>query len=412
VEAKVFKISKIFAILVVIGLVLSFLPGCSKITLSATSNPTGGGTISGASGTYENGVVVSVKAIPNNGYRFDHWEGGMSGTAANIQVTMTGSKNLVAFFTKTYTLSTSTNPAGAGSIGPAMGTYDEGSTVTLIASPNQYYQFNGWAGDVSGNSDHITITMTSNKNVIASFNKLSYSIQSQVQPLGAGMVDPSGGTFEAGTQKTITATPATGYRFDHWGGSISGTANSLNLMMDSNKNVIAYFTKVNNLTISTPPNVGASVKGSGSYDAGTKVTITAKATVCPYAFDHWSGTDNDNIDPTTVTMSADKSVTVSFKQLTAGQPVTKNNHVTSNATESISIALNQYEWVSGQAVGGDCHAYIKSPDGSTLKDLGLITATTDFSFNADIAGNYIIVVVSGGNTLGFYDYSVTYTVYH
>jgi len=43
----------------------------------------------------------------------------------------------------------------------------------------------------------------------------------------------------------------------------------------------------------------------------------------------------------------------------------------------------------------------KKPDGSTLKDLGLITATTDFSFNADIAGNYIIVVVSGGNTLGF-----------
>jgi len=55
-----------------------------------------------------------------------------------------------------------------------------------------------------------------------------------------------------------------------------------------------------------------------------------------YAFDHWSGTDNDNIDPTTVTMSADKSVPFISKQLTAGQPVTKNNHVTSNATESIS----------------------------------------------------------------------------
>jgi len=294
----------------------------------------------------------------------------------------------------------------------AKNTYDEGSNVTLIASPNQYYQFNGWAGDVSGSSDHLAVTMNANKSIIASFTKLNPSIQTQVQPSGAGMVDPSGGTFEAGTQKTITATPANGYRFDHWGGSVSGTTNSLNLMMDSNKNVIAYFTKVYNLTISVPPNIGASVTGSGSYDAGTKATITAKATVSPYAFDHWSGTDNDSIDPTTVTMSADKSVTAYFKQLTAGKPVTKSNHVTSNATESTSIALNQYEWVSGQAGGGDCHAYIKSPDGSTLKDLGSITATTDFSFNAAISGNYIIVIVTGGNTLGFYDYWVTYTVYH
>jgi hypothetical protein len=52
-----------------------------------------------------------------------------------------------------------------------------------------------------------------------------------------------------------------------------------------------------------------------NYPAGTVVTLTANA-VSGWNFDRWSGTNNNNINPTTVTMNANKSVTAYFKQPT------------------------------------------------------------------------------------------------
>ena len=312
---------------------------------------------------------------------------------------------------KIYPLSTSVTPSGGGTVSPSGGSFQ--GKVTLVATPAQYYTFSGWAGSASGNTNPLTVTMNSDEQIVATFARLTYNLQAQPDSTNDGTVQPSSGTIEAGTSETITAIPANGYRFDHWQGGATGSSNPLKIVMTSNITLTAYFTKVYTLTTSCSPIGDGNVSpGNGSYDAGTVQSIAASTTLFPYAFDHWSGTDNDNINPTTVTMNGDKSLTVYFKQLTAGQSITKSAHDTSNATDSISIPLNQYEWVSGQANGGDCHAYIKGPDGSTIADLGSISATTDFSFNADVSGNYIIVIQTGGNTLGFYDYTVTYTVYH
>ena len=113
--------------------------------------------------------------------------------------------------------------------------------MTIIATPAQYYKFNGWAGDASGSSDHLTITMDSDKTIVASFTKLTYSVQTQVDASGGGTIDPGSGAFEAGTYVNITATPASGYRFDHWGGSATGSSNPVNILIDTNKTVTAYF---------------------------------------------------------------------------------------------------------------------------------------------------------------------------
>ena len=40
---------------------------------------------------------------------------------------------------------------------------------------------------------------------------------------------------------TINATPASDWRFDHWGGDASGTGTSVTITMNSNKNITAYF---------------------------------------------------------------------------------------------------------------------------------------------------------------------------
>jgi len=47
------------------------------------------------------------------------------------------------------------------------------------------------------------------------------------------------------------------------------------------------------------------------YSSGTTVTLTADP-IAGWEFDHWSGTNSNSINPTTVTMSGTKSVTAYF----------------------------------------------------------------------------------------------------
>jgi hypothetical protein len=68
-----------------------------------------------------------------------------------------------------------------------------------------------------------------------------YTLNVNISPSGGGSVTPSGGQYPSGTALTLTAIPASGYDFDYWSGSASGTNSTTTIIMDSNKNVSAYF---------------------------------------------------------------------------------------------------------------------------------------------------------------------------
>ena len=61
---------------------------------------------------------------------------------------------------------------------------------------------------------------------------------------GQGSVSPSSGTYDDGESVTITAIPASGWSFDHWGGDLSGTNATTSIVMNSNKSITAYFTEI------------------------------------------------------------------------------------------------------------------------------------------------------------------------
>jgi hypothetical protein len=404
-----------FLLLVSIAAVLAMtFAGCapSSFKLSATCNPEAAGSISPSSGTYDKGVEVDVTATPAAGYRFDHWEGGASGKSPTVQLTMDSTKKLTAYFTKTYTVSVSSTPANSGSVSPNGGTYDEGKEVTLAATPAEYYKFNGWSGDTSGSSDHVTITVDSNKTIVASFVKLTYAVQTQVDASGGGTIDPASGTFEAGTHVQITATPATGYRFDHWGGTATGSTNPLNLLVNGDKTVTAYFTKTYILTVSASPNGSCTVDpSSGVYDTGTVVTLTATA-LFPYAFDHWSGTDNDAANPTTVTMSADKSVTAYFTQLSPGAVQTVTGSYWGQEV-STQIQLVAGQWVQAGVVtnGGPIPLRILGPLLDVVKNLGGVDGGS-FTFQANTTGTYYFDFMNnGGSYFSPISWTLNYAVY-
>ncbi|HMP20568.1 MAG TPA: InlB B-repeat-containing protein, partial [Ferruginibacter sp.] len=137
-------------------------------TLSTTSVPAAGGTVTGA-GTYSSGTSATVTATPAAGYTFTGWSGDASGTNSSTSVTMNSNKSVTANFAPiTYTLTTSSSPAAGGTVTGA-GTYNSGTSVTVTATPAAGYTFTGWSGDASGTNTSNSVTMNSNKSVTANF---------------------------------------------------------------------------------------------------------------------------------------------------------------------------------------------------------------------------------------------------
>lgn len=86
-------------------------------------------------------------------------------------VTVTVSGNGVSPVTQ-YTLITAVDPADSGTVtlDPAGGTYDEGASVSLTATPNSNYMFDGWDGDVTdADAATTTTTMDAGKTIKALF---------------------------------------------------------------------------------------------------------------------------------------------------------------------------------------------------------------------------------------------------
>ena len=137
--------------------------------------------------------------------------------------------------TPDYQLSTTVVPSGGGTISPSVGTFKGANNLVLLASPAQYYQFVGWAGDASGNTNPLTLNMDSNNQIVAQFTKIDYSVEINSNPADGGTVIPNSGTYEAGTQHILTATPNDGYRFNNWSGDITGDSNKLTLLINKNK---------------------------------------------------------------------------------------------------------------------------------------------------------------------------------
>lgn len=86
----------------------------------------------------------------------------------------------------------------------------------------------------------------------------TYTLSVGISPPGAGSVSPSSGEYRSGAQLTLTANPATGYYFDQWSGSASGTTTSVTIIMDSDKSVTANFATTPQAKYTTP-GTGAAV---------------------------------------------------------------------------------------------------------------------------------------------------------
>ena len=139
-----------------------------QYTLTASAGD--GGTVSGE-GTFASGTQVSVTATPSSGYSFSGWSNGS--TTNPLTVTLNSNTTITANFqviVNSYTLTVSAGEGG--SVSSEGGEYEEGTEVTITATPEEGYEFTGWS---DGSTDEsITFSLNSNLNIEATFQRLPF----------------------------------------------------------------------------------------------------------------------------------------------------------------------------------------------------------------------------------------------
>ena len=152
-------------------LVANYIAGpSSEFVLALSSAPSAGGQTTGAR-AYKRAETANINAIPNTGYTFRDWteNGVVISTSAAYTFPMNSNRSLVANFTiNTYTLIVN-SVNGVVAVNPMQATYNYGTQVNLIATPNAGYKFSTWSGDANGTVNAITVVMTSNRNVTANY---------------------------------------------------------------------------------------------------------------------------------------------------------------------------------------------------------------------------------------------------
>ncbi|NVM20904.1 MAG: PKD domain-containing protein, partial [Desulfobacterales bacterium] len=297
----------------------------TQYTLMVDTVGQGSVALDPADGTYDEGTEVTLTATADEGWVFSEWSGHLSGSQNPATITMDSDKNVTATFTEVqpteYTLTVTTVGQGSVTLDPADGTYDEGTEVTLTATADEGWVFSEWSGDLSGSDNPATITMDSDKNVTATFTEVlptEYTLTVTTVGQGSVTLDPADGTYDKGTEVTLTATADEGWVFSEWSGALSGSQNPATITMDSDKNVTATFTEVlpteYTLTVTTEGSGSVTLDpADGTYDEDTEVTLTATADE-GWVFSEWSGHLSGSDNPATITMDSNKTVAAIFKK--------------------------------------------------------------------------------------------------
>jgi len=225
-------------------------------TIDVTVDTPDGGTVEiSQPGPYASGTEVTLTATPADGYCFSQWSGDVSGDTSqvNVTITMDSDKTVNAHFApSTFTLTVTANLPGWGTVEiDPTGPCEPGTEVTLTAIPapsgtfvnfvEVYYVFSHWDGDASGDTDTITITMDSNKEITAHF-LAPLTVMVTPDYGGTVQIEPLLDFYEPYTEVKLTVSPSSpSFEFLRWDSSVGQTwyDESITITMDSAKAIYA-----------------------------------------------------------------------------------------------------------------------------------------------------------------------------
>ena len=141
----------------------------TNYTLAVASSE--GGSVSTTGGTYEGGTKLSITATASEGYEFSGWTGSTETSnviniTLNTNITITANFELIEVVETQFT---ATIIAGnGGTVSTPGGTLNEGTVLSITATPNDGYEFIGWTGSEL-TSNEVSITVNTNLTLIANF---------------------------------------------------------------------------------------------------------------------------------------------------------------------------------------------------------------------------------------------------
>ena len=379
-----------------------------------------------ASGNFNYGETCTLTATPNTGYHFVNWteNGNAVSSSANYSFTVTADRNLVANFSETvssYTITATANPSAGGNVSGG-GTFTQGQSCTLTATPNTGYTFTNWTKNGTQVSTNATYTFTVNGSgdYVANFTLNSYNVTATANPTAGGTITGAG-SYNHGATATLTATANEGYTFTNWkkGNTVVSTNPTYSFTVTEAATLVANFT-LNTYTITAlvnPENAGT-VTGAGTYSHGATVTLVATANE-GYVFVNW--TENGTVYCTNATCvstaAGDRTLVANFEiatvqhtvSLTSGWNWWSGNQEITLAQVEAALGTSGLYIVSQT---GDMASYYEGLgwDDGDLEGIDLsrmykisASAPVDLVLNAPAAdpSEHTITINNGANWIGY-----------
>lgn len=379
---------------------------------------TTGGTVS-RGGTYTHGDSVSLKATPATGYSFVGWYEGANqvSTAETYTFTATSARTLVGRFQRNwYTITFSAGTGGT--VSPTSARVQYGGSAESTATANTGYTFTQWSDGTK--TEKLTVTnVTANATYAASFGINAYVITYQAGT-GVESVTPTSETVNHGSNAAgSTATVATGYNFDGW---YNGSTRVSTALKYGPTSVVKNMTLVAKGTIKTfavtgtsqyrntdstgdwsTGTSGGSVSGSGTYDYGSKVTLTASAAT-GYTFMGWFNTSGTSVGTSTTytinSVTAAVTVYARFQKNWYTVTYTRGTGVNSLSKTSERVAYNGTV-TSETAVASTGY---NSPTWTKSSGTGLLSVSAGKATLSAIQSNCTLVASATINS-----YTISYT---
>ena len=393
----------------------------NSYTITATANPTEGGTVTG-DGSYNHGESVTLTATANTGYRFIDWSNGEKASpytftaTANLDITANFVPIEVNNITLDYTtllrkvgetpvlITATIEPADALDKSLTWNSDDEAvATVT-----------NGLVAFVGVGSTNITATATNGvlATCAVTVSPVTYAISVDAN-ITNGSITPDKTEASANETITLTVTPDPNYQLVAGSLKVNGDAsivepNGINQykfsMPAEDVEVTAQFEQMGYIiNVTANPAEGGVVSGAGIYSDGETITITATPNA-GYTFKQWN--DNNTESSRSVVVSGNADYIAEFEEIVLNtislNPATLTIPSTSVLPYDIMVvfdpedALNrEFDWeISDQNVILNVSPY-PSLISIAANNPGTATITVTSRANPNLVATCEVTVVDG-----------------
>ena len=185
--------------------------------------------------------------------------------------------------------------------------------------------------------------------LLVSCNKepVLYQIDFVTQPEFGGSVNLNSSSYNEGEILKLEASPSENYSFDFWSGDFNSNKPIIDLNVDSDKTIIANFSKKRfdiNIIIEGQGKVSKRLIKSGSknnYSYGSIVEILASPEN-GWTFVEWQGDiENNTTNPIHINIDGEKNITAIFKKNYVGKNTSKFLALGDSYTIGQSVEINE-----------------------------------------------------------------------